>query len=1291
MESPSEEERRTRAIAVDPDETILTAFPFKPHNSLLEFLKGEPKVLGAVQILLSLITVCLGFILAFNFIFFSKMLPLIVLTGYPFWGATIFFLAGFATMFNDKARQILRHGVVTMNVVNTLAALIGIALILVSFRQPHKFCQMPASLDGTCGVGRALLLGILSVLLFIAIAEFSISVTIISFRSWTSPREAVFFFPSEVAQNAEQPAPEENNTLRFEFQGKSSTDNIAQDIKTVFLGGYAFFKLRVSRNPSAPKTIPQKSDKGTSSAQVPNEQETIPPLSPEVETKVNVSPPSVTPKPLGNISSQEKSRTNSLNDEDLASIVDQPSIVHQPADMQTKLLVFENPPLRILKTPSSNNFLHLSEDNLSTQTLLTTLSTQVLQSKPPSFHISPSDDLTSEDLPSEDIPSQENPSQDTPSQDTPSQDTQYEDTLIEDIPSRGTPYQQLSFQEILTGKTPPQGTPSQKPPSQGTPSKKTPSEGSPYQELSFHEILTEKTPSQGSPYQQLSFQDILTEKTPSQVTPSQKTPSQGTPSKKTPSEGSPYQELSFQDILTEKTPSQGTPPQKTPSQGTPSQRTPSEGSPYQQLSFQDILTEKTPSQVTPSQKTPSQGTPSKKTPSEGSPYQELSFHEIPTEKIPSQGTPSQKTPSQGTPFQRTPSEGSPYQQLSFQDILTEKAPSQETPSQKTPSQGTPFQRTLSEGSPYQELSFHEILTEKTPSQGTPSQGTPSQGTPFQRTPSEGSPYQQLSFQDILTKKTPSQGTPPQKTSSQGTPSKKTPSEGSPYQELSFHEILTEKIPSQETLSQETPYENALTQDTPSEETLSQDSPYQDKPFQKSPSQNMQYQDILSQGKISQGIQTEYIVPQDTPFSDLQTLNTQDQIQKYPEIFYRDIRTEVIELTQEWKSTADKKAPRKLSLSLPGKPAQLHQKRHSLDLQTKGEKPRRLSLELQSKTRRKSIDQQIKSWLFPKKHTKEKQDAHTQTTQQLPPHQADDQQVKEKEISVEESQDEQIKEQKSEEDLIPEEQLNDREDEHQQSDIEQPTKEEEVQVQPAEDQQPQEQKEPRTEFPNESQSLVRRVPKQLCEEMDSQNFQIAKGSSSYWSTASWQPLCQGCQDWRSQGWRNKEWKAQEWQFKMQPSLNWESQELLERESLRQRALYQDIQPRTTIIRQTHDRQLQNFIFQVGLCQPNDQQDSESAVSRENTHTHNVQARKREPEDTEDTCQKPKDQQSEDMRPENHPASCQSLVPYICLTSLSNIASEQEVQDSTPSSQSSKDLNATSSSCYQRDQQQSDDSD
>lgn len=46
MESPSEVKRSTPIITIQPNETILTAFPYGPHTSLLDFLKGEPKVLG---------------------------------------------------------------------------------------------------------------------------------------------------------------------------------------------------------------------------------------------------------------------------------------------------------------------------------------------------------------------------------------------------------------------------------------------------------------------------------------------------------------------------------------------------------------------------------------------------------------------------------------------------------------------------------------------------------------------------------------------------------------------------------------------------------------------------------------------------------------------------------------------------------------------------------------------------------------------------------------------------------------------------------------------------------------------------------------------------------------------------------------------------------------------------------------------------------------------------------------------------------------------------------------------
>ncbi|XP_041518109.1 membrane-spanning 4-domains subfamily A member 14 [Microtus oregoni] len=1004
MEPPSEEKRRSHVITIDPNETILTAFPYRPHNSLLDLLKGEPKVLGATQILLSLVIVGLGIILALNFIFFSKKFPLVILTGYPFWGAVIFSLTGFITVFNDKLRRNLRPAVTTMNIFSLLVALAGIALILISFTQQHKFCQAP-SLEGTCVVGRTLLLGILSILLIITIVEFSISVTITFFRSncWTSSRKAVFFFPSEVPQNTEQPVPEENNQLQFEFQGKSPSDNTTSNVTTIFLGGYAFYKLRGLRNPSAPKNISQKSDKGTSSMHVPDEQETIPPPSLKEETKLDALPPPLTPKSSENIPSPKESRSNNLNDEGLESIT------RQTSDLQPKLIDDQNMSPKFLKAPSSHNFSPLLPDSLSSQTLMAALSTQVLQSKPPSSHISQSYDLTSEDLPSEDIPSQE----------TPSQDMQFQDTLT-----------------------------------QGISSQETQSEDSPYQ-------------------------DILTQDIPSQETPSLETPSQG---------------LSFQDTLTKDT------------------------------SFQDT---------------------------------------------PSQNTLFQETPYQYTPFPKTPSPKTPSQEGPYQDIPSPKIPSPKTPSKESPHQDT----------------------------------------------------------------------------------------------------LTLDIPSQRTQSEE----------TPSQEISSQETPLHD----------LKYQDVLSPEKISQSTQTLDTVAHDMSFSDLQALNTEVQIQQDPEIFYRDIRTEVMELTEEWNSNMSKKTPRRLSLSLPGKHKIFSQKRHSLDLQIKGdEAPRRHSVDVQRKTsRRKSIDQQIKAWLSTKKHTTEKQDAYTQTSELFLHQQSDQQQVKEEEVPVQQPQDEQSKDQKSVEELYPGEQLNSKEEDQQCDEKPRP----EEQVQPSEDEQSLEQQVLNSQQERQ-QALVRRTPMPSCLDWDSQSFQFSERSCSYWSTPSWQPVSLGSQDWRSQGWRNKDWKAQEWQFEIQPSLDWESQELLERESLRQRALYQEVQPRSTIVQHTQDRQLCNFVFQVGLCQGNDQQ---SGVLRGDMHAaDDVQTRDREPQDTEDienTCQKPKDQQSEDIRPDNYPVSCQSLVPYTYITCLSNIDSEQEVQNNTPCSDSSKDLNVTSSSCYQQDQQQSEDSD
>ncbi|XP_008581683.1 PREDICTED: membrane-spanning 4-domains subfamily A member 14-like [Galeopterus variegatus] len=410
MESSSQDQRATHVITIQPKETVLTAFPYKPHSSLLDFLKGEPKLLGAVQILLALIIVGLGAIFAFNYINFSHKFPLVFLSGYPFWGAFIFILTGYLTGIDEKSKK---------NV------------------------------------------GILSILLIISIAELSISVTVASFRSkcWTSSDEIVFFLPSDVTQNIERPAPEEIDQLQFELQEESSSDNTTTNAQTVFFGGYVFFKLRVSKSPLPSQSVSQPGNYSTDSqytpaASVPYEQQkriASPFKFSEEEIELKHLPPILEKRLPENIMhSQQKSTIEKLKDKNLQS-----SIV-QPPQRQTQLLQDQGFPIHSVYTLQT-----LPPGDLPSQALpVKSQPEQAMTSKSPKSHVKQFYDLTSENLPSQDI------CQDTSSHNMPSENIVYQDTPYQSMPSQHTSYQSTPSQYTPYQSTPSQYTPYQSIPSQ---------------------------------------------------------------------------------------------------------------------------------------------------------------------------------------------------------------------------------------------------------------------------------------------------------------------------------------------------------------------------------------------------------------------------------------------------------------------------------------------------------------------------------------------------------------------------------------------------------------------------------------------------------------------------------------------------------------------------------------------------------------------------------------------------------------------------------------------------------
>nr|XP_053779813.1 membrane-spanning 4-domains subfamily A member 14 [Desmodus rotundus] len=572
MGSSFEVKRSTHAITVQPNETVLTALPYGPHSSLLDFLRGEPRVLGAVQILLALIIVSVGTVFAFNYFSYSQRFPLVFCTGYPFWGALIFVITGYATGFNRKDKCLGKR-VMAMNVISSLAAVAGIVLTLFSFQHQHQYCGAP-SIEGICAIGRILFSGILSVLLIISLVELSISVTLASFRSkcWARSNEIVFLLPLGATHESELSIPEENAVIQMDLPEESNRDDSPTNIQPVFFGGYTFFKLRVSRNPL---TFHHSGKRGsnnyyTSTSSGSDEQrKNIPSPFSNYEEEIEPKP---LPPVLEKRPPEDTTHTEQIND-------DLQFAVEHPSERQTQLLQAEALPLQVFPSHSVKNLKvlplsHLLSQALSAETLIReapthhitqsrdliskdmpaqdipsqymlsqvqVLPTQALLSKVPIPHITQSYDLTSEDMPSQDIPSQNTQSQDIPSQDMPSQNrlsqvqvlpkqallskvpiphvTQSYDLTSEDMPSQDIPSQNTQSQDIPSQDLTSEDMPSQDIPSQNTQSQDIPSQDMPSQnKLSqFYDLISEDMPSQDIPSQNTQSQDMASQGMLSQV------------------------------------------------------------------------------------------------------------------------------------------------------------------------------------------------------------------------------------------------------------------------------------------------------------------------------------------------------------------------------------------------------------------------------------------------------------------------------------------------------------------------------------------------------------------------------------------------------------------------------------------------------------------------------------------------------------------------------------------------------------------------------------------------------